>query len=333
MTKTWLLPVLMLVVTGPVLAERPIVIAHRGASGYLPEHTLAAKALAHAQGADFLEQDVVLTSDGVPIVSHDIHLDRVTDVALRFPERARPDSRYYAIDFSWPEIQQLRVVERVNEAGKAAYPDRFPTGTPLFRIVSLKEELQFIQGLNRSTGRNVGIYVELKQPAFHHREGQDLSLITLGILRTFGYEAADDQCFVQCFEEAELRRLREKLQTELRLIQLVSDGKEWQSLLQNPTRLERRLQSISEYADGIGPSLSLVVSGGQGDQDFSETPLVPAAHRAGLEVHGWTFRSDQLSCGAKDFGQLHRWTQAVGLDGYFTDFPDKTVHFLRDDVP
>ncbi len=315
------------------MAERPIVIAHRGASGYLPEHTLAAKALAHAQGADFLEQDVVLTSDGVPIVSHDIHLDRVTDVAQRFPGRARPDSRYYAIDFSWPEIQQLRVMERINEAGKAVYPGRFPASTPLLRMVSLAEELEFIQGLNRSTGKNVGIYLELKQPTFHHREGQDLSQVVLSMLRTFGYDAADDQCFVQCFEEAELRRLRTELQSELRLIQLVSDGKEWQGLLQDPAALEHRLQSISEFAVGIGPSLSLVVSGGQGDQDFSATPLVSAAHRVGLEVHGWTFRSDQLSCGAKDFGQLHRWTQATGLDGYFTDFPDKTVRFLRNEVP
>ena len=92
----------------------PIVIAHRGASGYLPEHTLAAKALAHGMGANFIEQDVVLSKDGTAIVLHDIHLDSTTDVAQRFPGRARADGRFYAIDFDIQEIRQLRVHERTH---------------------------------------------------------------------------------------------------------------------------------------------------------------------------------------------------------------------------
>ncbi|MEZ6118468.1 MAG: glycerophosphodiester phosphodiesterase family protein [Pirellulaceae bacterium] len=93
---------------------RPIVIAHRGASGYLPEHTLPAKALAFGQHADFLEQDVVITKDDRPIVLHDIHLDTVTDVATRFPDRKRSDGRFYAIDFTLAEIQSLSVHERID---------------------------------------------------------------------------------------------------------------------------------------------------------------------------------------------------------------------------
>ena len=100
--------------------SRPIVIAHRGASGYLPEHTLAAKAVAHAQGADFIEQDVVLTRDDQPIVLHDVHLDTVTDVAQVFPGRKRGDGRYYAIDFTLEEIQRLRVTERVDHQTQRA---------------------------------------------------------------------------------------------------------------------------------------------------------------------------------------------------------------------
>jgi glycerophosphoryl diester phosphodiesterase len=107
----------------------PIVIAHRGASGYLPEHTLAAKAMAHAMGAHFIEQDVVLSRDGTPIVLHDIHLDSTTDVAQAFPGRARDDGRYYAIDFDIEEIRELRVHERTHLGtglGRAVYPGRFP---------------------------------------------------------------------------------------------------------------------------------------------------------------------------------------------------------------
>ena len=108
----------------------PIVIAHRGASGYLPEHTLAAKAMAHAMGAGFIEQDVVLSRDGAAIVLHDIHLDSTTNVAQCFPDRARTDGRFYAIDFDLQEIRQLRVHERthldVKRNGLAVFTERFP---------------------------------------------------------------------------------------------------------------------------------------------------------------------------------------------------------------
>ncbi|MEW6710741.1 MAG: glycerophosphodiester phosphodiesterase family protein, partial [Candidatus Riflebacteria bacterium] len=99
--------------TAGAQALKPINIAHRGASGYLPEHTLPAKALAHGMGADYIEQDLVLTKDGHPIVVHDIHLDTVTDVATRFPERKRDDGRFYAIDFTLAEIKTLKVTERI----------------------------------------------------------------------------------------------------------------------------------------------------------------------------------------------------------------------------
>ena len=106
---------------------RPIVIAHRGASGYLPEHKLEAKALAFAMKADYLEQDCVLTADDVPVVLHDIQLDTVSDVARRFPRRRRDDGRFYAVDFTLDEIRSLRVTERFDrETGEAVYPQRFP---------------------------------------------------------------------------------------------------------------------------------------------------------------------------------------------------------------
>jgi len=144
---------------------RPLVVAHRGASGYLPEHTLAAKAYAHALGADFLEQDLVLTKDDVPVVLHDVHIDTVTDVAKQFPARKRADGRFYALDFTLAELKQLRVTERFNaKTGAPVFAKRFPAGLSEFHISTLEEELQLIQGLNRSTGRVVGIYPEIKQP-------------------------------------------------------------------------------------------------------------------------------------------------------------------------
>jgi len=103
-----------------------VIIAHRGASGYLPEHTLPAKALAYAMGADFLEQDVVATRDDQLVVLHDIYLDRVTNVAERFPGRAREDGRYYARDFDLGEMRTLKVTERLDAGGLPVYPHRFP---------------------------------------------------------------------------------------------------------------------------------------------------------------------------------------------------------------
>ncbi|NBV47014.1 MAG: glycerophosphodiester phosphodiesterase, partial [Planctomycetia bacterium] len=145
-------------VPGPLPAAEgtmPIVIAHRGASGYLPEHTLPAKALAHAQGADAIEQDVVASRDGVPVVLHDVHLDTVSDVAERFPGRARPDGRYYCVDFTLAELRTLSLSERFHHGdGRPVYAGRFPKGAGHFTIATLEEELAFIAGLSRTTGRN-----------------------------------------------------------------------------------------------------------------------------------------------------------------------------------
>ena len=126
-------------------ANRPLIIAHRGASGYLPEHTLEAKALAFGLGADYLEQDVVATRDDQLVVLHDIHLERVTDVAERYPERHRDDGRFYARDFDLEEIQGLRAWERLNsDPSGAEFPSRYPEKSGNFRVPSLQEELELI---------------------------------------------------------------------------------------------------------------------------------------------------------------------------------------------
>ena len=292
-------------------SKRPLVIAHRGASGYLPEHTLAGKAMAHAMGADFLEQDVVATGDGTLIVFHDLYLDDLTDVALRFPGRARADGRHYCIDFDLAEIRQLALSERRRAGGdQPRYPGRFPAAAGSFTIPTLEEEIRFIQGLNRSTGRHAGIYPEIKSPAWHHEHGIDLAALMLGVLGRHGYVAAGDAAIVQCFDSDELRRVRNELGCGLRLVQL----------LEGDLPLAPDLEAIRRYAEGIGPSLHQTVG----------TGLIAAAHRAGLQVHPYTVRLDALPEGCAGFGALmDALCRGDAVDGLFTDFPDRVVQYLN----
>lgn len=301
-----------------VTSSLPVIVAHRGASGYLPEHTLEAKAMAHALRADFLEQDIVLTRDDVPIVLHDIHLDTVTDVARVFPDRAGGDGRFYAIDFTWDEIRRLNVSERFDlQRNEAVFPNRFPVRQGHFQIPRLEDELEFLQGLNKSTRRNTGIYPEIKQPHFHRQAGKDITRIVLDVLTRYGYVGQEDACYLQCFDPAELRRIREEFGCQLKLIQLLEEETCRQSLI-SPEQTLGDLSAIARYANGIGPSLNGVFQNG------SATRLVPAARDCGLLVHPWTYRSDALMGGFDAFYDLHAASLMVGVDGVFTDFPDQT---------
>lgn len=306
-------------------AERPIVIAHRGASGYLPEHTLEAKTLAYGMHADFIEQDVVVTRDKHPIVLHDIHLDTVTDVATKYPARARSDGRYYAIDFDLAEIKTLAVHERIDlKSGKRVFPKRFPLGPSTFRIPTLQEEIELIQGLNQSTGRNVGIYPEIKQPAWHRKQGCDISPIVVKALTQTGYRTKDDPVYLQCFDPFELERIRTELKCDLKLIQLIGSNDSDSKIDYEEMQTASGLQKIATYADGIGPAFDQVLlSCSDGQPKFSS--LVKMAHDANLKVHPYTFRADALPAGIKDYSELMQIARLAKIDGSFTDFPDLSV--------
>jgi glycerophosphoryl diester phosphodiesterase len=310
--------------------DPPIVIAHRGASGYLPEHTIAAKVLAHAQGADYLEQDVVLSRDNVPIVFHDLTLEEITDVGERFPLRARDDGHWYVLDFTLAELKTLTVRERVRESGRPVYPGRFQERAVPFSIVTLEEELALIRGLNTVTGRVAGIYTEVKSPAWHRAQQRDLSPVVLDTLARFGYRRGDDPVFLQCFDARELRRIRGELGSRLKLVQLIGENSWAESDTDyDQLRTARGLESVSQYADAIGPWIpqvaSWAVSGGP-----AVTPLTAAAHQHGLSVHPYTFRSDDLPAGAPDAAAVHRTLfEVAGVDGLFSDFPDQTRAYLR----
>ena len=320
-----LLALLLLSLGDLIAAEpRPLIIAHRGASGYLPEHTLAAKALAYGQGADFLEQDVVLSKDGVPVIFHDTHIDTTTDVAQKFPARKRADGRFYALDFTVAELKQLNVTERFSpKTGKAAFPKRFPVGVGSFQVVTLEEEILFIQSLNRSTGRHVGIYPELKAPAWHQKEGRDLAAAVLPILRKYGYDAKDSACYVQCFEYAEIKRLRGELGWTGKLIMLLggkgkgADGTDFTYL-----QTDAGLAELAQVVDGIGPPIGSYVTG-KSPAERQVTDLAARARKVGLKSHPYTLRADELpKCVTSVDELLSALFAEAKVDGLFTDFPD-----------
>lgn len=310
---------------------RPVIIAHRGACGHLPEHTLPAKALAYAMGADYLEQDIVATRDDQLVVLHDIHLDRVTDVAERFPDRARRDGRFYARDFDLEEILTLWVHERVDERGHQVFPQRRALGGRDFRLHSFGRELELVAELHANGGREVGIYPEIKEPAWHRNEGVDITRLVLDTLREYGYSRHSDPVYLQCFDEAELRRVRHELGCALKLVQLIGED-DWTPL---PTRFgqlrsKRGLARLARTVDGIGPWVNRLYRRRKRDGSIRDSGLVARAHAEGLTVHPYTFRSDALPDGFRDIDELLRFTiDELAIDGLFTDFPDVASRFLR----
>jgi glycerophosphoryl diester phosphodiesterase len=295
-----------------------LVIAHRGASGYLPEHTREAKMLAYGHGADFLEQDVVATRDGQLVVLHDIHLDDVTDVAARFAGRRRSDGRHYVIDFDLAELRELNVVERRRPGGpQRLRADRFGDDGVSFRIVTLEEEIRLIRELNRTTGRDVGVYPEIKHPDWHRRHGFDLSAALLNALETWGYVGPEAGAFVQCFDDAELRRCREELGTRLKLVQLV----ERRDLELTPPMELRR---IAEYADVVAPHYSQALVADD-DGGLQPAPLVAEAEASGLEMHVYTLRREDAPSGATFERLLEFLFAEARVEGIFCDQPDAAV--------
>jgi len=296
--------------------DLPINIAHRGACAYLPEHTLPAKALAYGMQADFIEQDVVLTKDDKALVIHDIHLDTVTDVAEKFPGRAREDGRYYALDFTLAEIRTLKACERFDIAsGTAVFDGRFPLWKSDFRLHTLEEEIELIQGLNKSTGRNVGIYPEIKDPAWHREQGHDISPVVIRILADYGYTKAADNIYLQCFDFDELKRIKNELKCKLKLIQLTEEDFD--------------LADVASYAYGIGPWIKQLITGLDKDGRPIISDLAAKAGAHGLKIHPYTFRVDGLPAGMSADQLLDTLFNQIGVDGIFSDFPDVSRDFIR----
>jgi len=331
-------------------AAAPLVIAHRGSSGYLPENTLAAKAVAHAQDADFWETDVLATKDGELVVLHDLYLEGLSDVQSKFPSRARSDGHFYVIDFTLAELRTLNLTERVTSdvpGGKASYPHRFPPGKSRFQMHTLAEEIELLQGLNKSCGREVGLYLELKAPWFHDDAGFDLCSAALQLLKHYGYTQKRDAVILETFDAQALERIRHDLmpamQMDVRLGQLVGYN-EWQTTCERDASgnwvtvdsdwmlTPEGLQKIATYADGVGVAMSLLYA----DSDAQPLGLpqpaawIDVARKLALVIHTYTLRADALPAFAANVDVMHDWLVNVAkVDGVFTDFPDLMVAFLR----
>ena len=328
-------------VLAPVLAQgEPLVIAHRGASGERPEHTLAAYELAIELGADLIEPDLVVTKDLHLVARHENELSDTTDVAAREEfEHLRREKMidgqrvagWFAEDFTLAELRTLRVRERVGNIR----PDN-ARYNGLYQIPTLAEIVQLLRIKEDETGRRIGLYPELKHPTFLlEAEGIDMVDLLLRDLRDLDI-APDDKIYIQCFEVGTLRRLDRR--SEYRLVQLIHpeggpvDEPEMRYAdMVTPSGLEE----IAAYADGIGPGLTYIIDAAT----MQPTGLVADAHAAGLKVHPWTLRKEngflptalQGPGGPDADGQYEAlWRAAIasGADGFFTDNTREFIELL-----
>lgn len=327
-----------------------LIIAHRGASGYVPEHTLEAKALAYAMGVPYLEQDLAMTKDDRLVVIHDHYLDRVTDVADKFPDRAREDGRYYVIDFTLEEIKSLSFTEGFTPQPDGSrvqdYPERFPMFASTFKIHTFEEEIEFIRGLNRTMGTEVGLYVETKAPWLHKQAGKDISKATLEVLKRYGYTKKTDKVIFQTFDYPDLKYVKTELMPKLGMdlfsVILITTNPEetyeqqpdgsWQRSDYRWLLDEKNMPEIARYADGAGPDYHMLI-----DEEASKkgaivvNDLVEQYHRHGMQVHPYTIRKDRLPDYANDVNELFDAVlYKAGADGVFTDFPDLGIAFVKE---
>ncbi|PSB02452.1 glycerophosphodiester phosphodiesterase family protein [Merismopedia glauca] len=345
--------------------QTPIVIGHRGASGYRPEHTLESYALAIEQGADFIEPDLVSTKDGVLIARHEVNITGTTDVSTHpeFKDRYTTktidgvtESGWFADDFTLAEIKTLRAVERL--------PFRDGSFNGLYQIPTLQEVIDLAKQKGKETGRTIGIYPETKHPTYHDSVGLSLEEPLIATLEANGWNSADAPVFIQSFEVGNLKELSQK--TNVRLVQLTDaadislDGTviynqpydfvvSGNSLTYGDLLSNTGLAEIATYADGIGPwkrslvSIAGVDSNNDGVADdvngdglvndadktlVAPSNLVDLAHTLGLLVHPYTFRNEDRYLAADYQGNpLLEYKQffKLGVDGLFTDFPDTAI--------
>lgn len=322
-----------------------MVIGHRGASGYRPEHTLASYELAARMGADFIEPDLVTTSDGVLVARHEPEISGTTDVAGRpeFADRQTTKNLdgvdvtgWFTEDFTLAELKTLRAVERIPDVRQenTVYDGRF-------EIPTFQEVLDLRARLSDELGREIGVYPETKHPTYFAAQGKPLEPALVAALDENGLNRADAPVFVQSFETTNLRALDGELQVPL--VQLLSatgapfdlvaagDPGTYADLV-----TPAGLADIASYADGIGPDKNMVIARDAAGNLGAPTGLVDAAHAQGLLVHPYTFRNEnqflpadlRSSADPAAYGDTfaeYAAFFAAGVDGVFSDNPDTAV--------
>lgn len=312
----------------------PLIIAHRGASGYRPEHTLASYELAIEMGADFIEPDLVLTKDGVLIARHENEISGTTDVADHPEFAARKATRqidgrevtgWLTEDFTLAEIKTLRARERL------PFRNQFYNGR--FEVPTFAEVIDLVKRKSAETGRMIGVYPETKHPTYFRSIGLSLEEPLLTLLQEAGYRGRTAPVYIQSFEVENLKGLRKE--TDLPLIQLLEmEGRPWDFTVTGDPRTYHDLATpaglaeIATYADGIGPDKRRIVPAGSDSRLLPSTSLVADAHAVRLLVHPWTFRGDGSFLAADydgDPGREYEQFFFLGVDGLFSDFPDTAV--------
>jgi glycerophosphoryl diester phosphodiesterase len=339
----WLMVVALLAACAPVAEppgmadSAPIIIAHRGASGERPEHTLEAYRLAIAQGADFIEPDLVLTRDGVLVARHENEISGTTNIADHPEFASRRTTKiidgesftgWFTEDFTLAELRTLRARERL--------PQLRPDNTAYdgqFLIPTFEEILELARDESARIGRPIGVYPETKHPSYFAQIGLPHEAPLLGLLARFGYHSAEDAMFIQSFEVGNLMALNQR--TDIRLIQLVADSghpADRTDLSYADMVTADGLSAVARYADGIGPAKDMVIARTALGALGQSTGLVARAHTAGLQVHPWTFRRENYFLplnlrsgldprGVGDLAGEMRAFLAEGVDGLFTDNP------------
>ena len=315
----------------------PLVIGHRGASGYRPEHTLASYALAARMGADYIEPDLVSTKDGVLVARHENEIGGTTDVADKpeFADRRTTKvidgtsyTGWFTEDFTLAELKTLRAKERIPQLRQenTLYDGRYT-------IPTLQEVIFLTNRLSRELGRRIGIYPETKHPSYHRSIGLPLETPLVGTLRDNDLDRRRARVFVQSFEQGNLRELDRVLKVPV--VQLLPASGPQGAATPQPV-----LGEIDDYADGVGPPKTYLVPRDASGRSLAPTTFVADAHARGLLVHPYTFRNenaflpvelrrpaDAMADPALYGNAFAEYAQffALGVDGVFSDNPDTAV--------
>lgn len=339
---------------------RPIVIGHRGACGYVPEHTLTSYFIAMQAGVDYIEPDLVMTKDGVLVARHENEIGGTTDVAghPEFADRRAtrvidgvPLTGWFTEDFTLPELKTLRALERIPDVrpGNTRFDGQFEVPT-LEEILALVDAVQqqretSARQLDSPPPTRIGVYPETKHPSYFAGLGLAMEGPLVEMLHRYGYRGPQGLAFIQCFEVANLKAMR--TMTELPIVQLLeAQGAPYDFVAQGDTRTyedllgPEGLAEIASYANAIGPYKLMVIPREADETLGSPTRLIEDAHAQGLQVHAWTFRAENqylpknlrgtrpAGADASGWGDLIGELQsylAAGLDGFFTDHADVGV--------
>jgi glycerophosphoryl diester phosphodiesterase len=336
--------------------SRPLVIGHRGACGYVPEHTLTSYFIAIQQGADYVEPDLVMTRDAVLIARHENEIGATTNVAdhVEFATRRKAKvvdglaiEGWFSEDFTLAELKTLRARERIADVrpDNVRFDGQFeiPTFEEILALVRAVESERGVRAqlLGLPAPARIGIYPETKHPSYFRNLGLAMEEPLLAALAHWDFAGAAAPVFVQSFEVGNLIALR--AMTELPLVQLVeADGQPYDFVVSGEARSYADLMrpaglaQVARYANAIGVNKTLIIARNADDSLGRPTSLVADAHAHGLAVHGWTFRAENYFLPRRFRSSSARARRgnlaaelaaylATGMDGFFTDQPDLGV--------